>query len=289
MDITLEHAIYRGAVNMSLHHTHETYEVYCLLRGKRIFNIYGRQYLLHPGHVAIIPNGIPHKSSSLDAEEQERVCIVVKPSFFQNMLENSETLISMLRSMPLVIVPTEEEQAMILGLVQHMLDQSYANLDSLMQELSVKTDFFQLFRILYSHIAPLYHATSAMEQQAFKESDTIFRDLISYLQANFRQHITLDTLAEHFHLSRSRLSSKLNRFLGTSWVTYINTLRINEAQNLMNCSYSNISEIAASVGFDSLTHFERVFKSLLGQTPSQYIMTLKTGQQTHSHNELNNF
>ena len=107
------------------------------------------------------------------------------------------------------------------------------------------------------------------------KSDSVFREIIAYLDNNYRQRISLELLSEKFHLSKSRLSLKLNLYLGMSWVTYVNTLRIQDAQRMLETSHNNISEVAASVGFDSLTHFERVFKTIQGVTPREYIRKQK--------------
>ena len=131
---------------------------------------------------------------------------------------------------------------------------------------------------LYPDIEKIYLSTSSAQRQAMAKSDSVFREIIAYLDQNYRQRISLETLSERFHLSKSRLSLKLNLYLGMSWVTYVNTLRIQDAQRMLENSHNNISEVAASVGFDSLTHFERVFKTIQGVTPREYIRQQKAAE-----------
>ena len=54
--------------------------------------------------------------------------------------------------------------------------------------------------------------------------------------------------------------------------------RLHDAQRMLENSHNNISEVAASVGFDSLTHFERVFKTIQGVTPREYIRQQKAAE-----------
>ena len=51
---------------------------------------------------------------------------------------------------------------------------------------------------------------------------------------------------------------------------YVRQKRIEKAQNLLENGFTNISEIADSVGFNSIYHFSKTFKQLIGTSPSNY-------------------
>jgi AraC-like DNA-binding protein len=53
-------------------------------------------------------------------------------------------------------------------------------------------------------------------------------------------------------------------------VEYVNLVRLKEAQKLLSAGGLNVTEVAESVGFESLTHFGRVFKASTGMSPKQY-------------------
>jgi AraC-like DNA-binding protein len=53
-------------------------------------------------------------------------------------------------------------------------------------------------------------------------------------------------------------------------------VRIERAQNLLLNPNLRVSEIGFEVGFQSLTHFNRVFKKLLSQSPTEYRAQLLT-------------
>ena len=59
--------------------------------------------------------------------------------------------------------------------------------------------------------------------------------------------------------------------MGISIQAFLQKLRIEEACKLLTETALPVSEVAASVGFDSLTHFERVFKTIQGVTPREYL------------------
>jgi AraC-like DNA-binding protein len=52
-------------------------------------------------------------------------------------------------------------------------------------------------------------------------------------------------------------------------------MRIEKAKNLLLNPNLRISEIAYEIGFQSLTHFNRVFKKIIGQSPTEYRSQLK--------------
>jgi AraC-like DNA-binding protein len=57
---------------------------------------------------------------------------------------------------------------------------------------------------------------------------------------------------------------------GINFTDYLSRVRIEKAKNLLLNPNLRVSEIAFEVGFQSLTHFNRVFKKLLGQSPTEY-------------------
>jgi len=60
-----------------------------------------------------------------------------------------------------------------------------------------------------------------------------------------------------------------------NFTEYVSRVRIEKARALLLNPNLRISEIAYEVGFQSLTHFNRVFKKLLGQSPTEFRSHLK--------------
>ena len=64
---------------------------------------------------------------------------------------------------------------------------------------------------------------------------------------------------------------------GVNFTEYVSRIRIENARNLLLNPNLRVSEIAYEVGFQSLTHFNRVFKKVLGQSPTDFRGHLKHG------------
>ena len=77
-------------------------------------------------------------------------------------------------------------------------------------------------------------------------------------------------LATNMYISRSLLFNKVKTITGMGIVDYVNKQRIDKSIVLMNTTSMNITEISEVVGFSSLRYFSKVFKSIIGETPSNY-------------------
>ncbi len=101
-------------------------------------------------------------------------------------------------------------------------------------------------------------------------------DFWKYLHENFTdEQLTLEKVSKATGINSRIISTQINERYGCNFKTYINSIRIAEAQRLLKTSELTFSEIAFHVGFSSLSQFDRVFKRITGQTPSEYIESIK--------------
>ena len=81
---------------------------------------------------------------------------------------------------------------------------------------------------------------------------------------------TLESLASEIGMSRSVFFNQFKKLVHETPMSYLTNWRIRRAQKLLITDHSNISEIAANVGYQSEAAFNRIFKSKTGQTPAVY-------------------
>ena len=95
--------------------------------------------------------------------------------------------------------------------------------------------------------------------------------VFSYLVDNFSENISLSQVAKRLGYNEKYLSHTLHSLTGVHFRKLLNSYRIDHAKKLLTGSCDmNISEIAASCGFNSLNTFNREFKTIVGVTPSEY-------------------
>lgn len=96
-------------------------------------------------------------------------------------------------------------------------------------------------------------------------------DFIKFINNNFQNsELTLDLVSGETGVSQRRITNEIQNQYGCNFKTYINRLRINESKRLLLNKELNIGEIAFKVGFNNQSHFNRVFKSELQISPTEY-------------------
>ena len=103
-------------------------------------------------------------------------------------------------------------------------------------------------------------------------SDTVEKLLptIAYIEENYAKNITLNEIAEIQRLHPSYFCRLFKKASGSSFIDYLNFVRICKSEKLLAQSDKSILEIACEVGFSSLSYFNRIFKRYKNCTPTEY-------------------
>lgn len=98
-----------------------------------------------------------------------------------------------------------------------------------------------------------------------------FREVRDFIVAHHDRHLCVAELAQRCHLSTSYFAAQFKEYFGVSPKEFLIELRINTAkQHLRRGHLPNISEVAASVGYDDAYHFSKLFHRRTGVSPSEY-------------------
>jgi len=101
-------------------------------------------------------------------------------------------------------------------------------------------------------------------------NDTRISKALKLMQDSPQNDWTLESLASKSGMSRSVFFNRFKKLVHETPLSYLTNWRMRQAQKLLTTDNSNISEIAASVGYQSEAAFNRIFKSKTGQTPAVY-------------------
>ncbi len=94
----------------------------------------------------------------------------------------------------------------------------------------------------------------------------VIRPAVEYIAEHFREEVTLETLADLCHVSVAHLIRCFARYVGFRPHDYLQEQRLRHAKVLLTGSALSIEQI----GFNSASHFSRVFRSLEKMTPSKF-------------------
>ncbi|NQD70441.1 helix-turn-helix transcriptional regulator [Sphingobacterium shayense] len=121
--------------------------------------------------------------------------------------------------------------------------------------------------LVANELKPLSLATVLAKEEGFLR----INDVCRYIKENFRRSITLEEAADHANLTPQAFCRYFKKHTGLTFVSYVNELRIQEACTLITAQrYESIGLVAYNSGFNSITNFNRVFRSITGCSPKEY-------------------
>lgn len=91
-----------------------------------------------------------------------------------------------------------------------------------------------------------------------------------FIEKNYRNKVTLEELSKVTGLNPYYFCRLFKKITNSTFVEYLNFVRIYKAEKLITEGEKTISEIAEEVGFTSASYFNRVFRRVKGCAPSSY-------------------
>lgn len=129
----------------------------------------------------------------------------------------------------------------------------------------------KLLTIFAQHLSML--SNQVVVQQENAEPPVIARAK-EYIQEHQTENLRLGHVAKACNTSTFYFCKMFKKVTGINFTDYLSRVRIEKSKNLLLNPNLRVSEIAFEVGFQSLTHFNRVFKKILGQSPTEYRVQL---------------
>lgn len=278
--IMVEHMVRPANFDMRYNHFHQEYEIYLLLRGKRQMFFENRAYEACAGNLILVDSGQIHMSHSIPGDpepEYERIILYVDKA----IVEQADKIFPELKIgaffhkhygiYELTPEETEQTRRLFLQVMDEMDKAQPMSQTAIFSELVLG---FIRFRRSNQQVPCL---SDARKGAASGGKFGAVYQAADYISDHFQEPISLDALAEQFYISKYYLSRSFREVTGFGISEYINILRVQRAQNLLQTTALSISEIASRTGFESITYFERVFKRYQRITPAQYRKSL-TGQ-----------
>lgn len=98
----------------------------------------------------------------------------------------------------------------------------------------------------------------------------ILRKAMDYIQEHYSEPITLKEVAESAYVSMCYISRMFRKELGRNFVDYLNGVRLDKAKKLLKDPRYKTYEVAEKVGIPDAHYFSRLFKKVVGLTPTEY-------------------
>ncbi|MNO89028.1 Bifunctional transcriptional activator/DNA repair enzyme AdaA [compost metagenome] len=252
-------------------HWHEHFEIIVMRKGRALFHIDSRPYVVETGDVVIIPGGSLHVGYSLGDEDICYDCIVLNASLFNDWIPDpihaqyvAPYLDGRLR---FPVKPTDHNETCIR--YYPLLDEAIAELVAKhpAYQLVVKSKLHVLFTLLSRMFMP--HQMADKPAEMYFPNHERFKLLIQRLECNFSEKMTVEQAAKQVNLNPYYFCKLFKRLTGRTYIEFVNVCRMNEAKRLLMESNYSITEIASKVGCENPNYFTKLYKQYMGMTPSQ--------------------
>ncbi|MBS1746776.1 MAG: helix-turn-helix domain-containing protein [Bacteroidetes bacterium] len=130
-------------------------------------------------------------------------------------------------------------------------------------------DLLKLF-VSFENKEPLSSVHDSIQSND-SESQRI-ANIYNYVFKNYREQITLEEVAKLAYMTPPAFCRYFKKHTHNTLVGFVNQVRVNEAcKQLMENNNDTIACIAYNTGFNSITNFNRVFKSVVKKSPKEYV------------------
>ena len=248
-------------------HTHDTYEIYYLADGERLYFIQGHTYYTRRNDLILINPGIPHRTMNMQTAgsgAHKRLLIT-----FSGDMGIRDDLLQPLLSRVFtperhVLRLTGESAAALETLTRRILSEMIRSTEW------VAAAMLSLFLELLVFVA--YHSG----ENAYDEAEGAHPDnrrifhIVRYINQHYRESLSLEQLSRTFYISKYYLCKQFKARTGMTVNEYLNTIRVRESENMLFQTKWPVSRIAGEVGFNSISNYNRVFRAVVRTSPLAY-------------------
>ena len=240
-------------------HWHPAPELIYSRNRELVVNIEGKKICLKPGGFVLVSSYALHSiHPKLGAERQDVMSIVFQSGYLERMLPQLRSY-KISQDAPKA---TDEAKAQIIRFCEQ-----------LRQQIEKQSDFFETNQILFSILQLIYtDFLDGMQKDDPKllNSRTQMMKILDYVEKNYQQPLTTQSVASHFGYTREYFCRMFRRYGNYTFKQYLTDLRLNAVVEELRLSDKNIAKIAMAHGFPDEKGFYNAFKKKYGVTPMQY-------------------
>jgi AraC-like DNA-binding protein len=130
-------------------------------------------------------------------------------------------------------------------------------------------ELLQIFQLLAeTKEVNMLNSRPLTSASAFKEQERMKR-IYNYIESHFQEKVDVNRVAEISHLTTAAFCRYFKKITRMTFTDFLNQYRINHAKNLL-LQDKTVTEACYESGFDNLSYFNKTFKKLAGENPSQF-------------------
>lgn len=245
-------------------HWHDELEIIYIKQGALQITINGQDYQGTAGSIFLVNPRELHLMGSSDLSVAYYTLLFpLEFISFQSRDELETTLLQPLRSGQLIF-EHEISDTTLKNKLCSILDEITAinRETSSMKQLKTRILLLQFLQQIVEYPSLIVPASGSKTDMQ--------KELLVYIQQHYTDKITLQDLAEHFHLSEKYISRYFKEHFYLTFSDYVNHLRLTHAKKLLETTELSVTEIALCSGFPNVSYFIRTFKTCYEKPPLKY-------------------
>lgn len=257
-------------------HKHDCFELAYIMEGSAIQTLDGKSESVQKGAYFIIDHGSVHNYTN--CKNLELVNCLFMAEIIDASLTNCSSFdqlmqVCMIRyyKQYLGLTPVNrifyDEDGKILKILKEMVDE-YQNQNIGYQELFRG----KLLEILILTMRKVVQQYGNVPIEKITDS-SIVREAVRYFEANYQEKALLSNFCKKHHYNTQYMSRLFKKETSLTALEYIQKIRIEKSCDLLVGTSLTIREIAHQTGYEDIKFFNRVFRKMVGMTPSEYRKT----------------
>ena len=249
-------------------HWHPEIEITYVRKGTMCYKVNNLVYHLKEGDIVFNNSGALHSGTMENQEDCTYIPITFDPrliyGFFQSTI-NSKYVDPVIQDSLLPAICIDQSEPWHRSFREYLL--RIIDLDE------KKPDFYELditiclqsiWRLLLEHIT--YEPQASRENSL--EYDRI-KKILSYIEENYQNKITLNDIAGHIHLCESECTRLFKRHMNTTLFAFLQEYRIERSLEFLQADQP-VSAVADKAGFSDPNYYSKVFAKIKGCSPREY-------------------
>lgn len=249
-------------------HTHDHYEINCILDGSGEFQIEGESIRSEPGSVLMINPGVVHNVVRQTSDRYERVYLHINTAFLRSLATAHTDLESCFRTSsgtPINRVLTMNP-SQLRGLMQPLLRPPSAQFGD---DLRYGGHFIEAMVRLNELVRADQGTTITLPEPEFHYAPVVTAAL-RYIDEHLAEELSLGIIADRCAANKYHLSRTFKKEIGLTIGRFVQQRRLQRSKRLL-AQIGSPKRIYRQCGFKSYTHFLRCFQQEFGMTTSEYI------------------
>ncbi|MGN1001900.1 MAG: helix-turn-helix domain-containing protein [Oscillospiraceae bacterium] len=115
---------------------------------------------------------------------------------------------------------------------------------------------------------PAHTGVGSSDGASCRTESPCLNSILDYLRDNYSQPVGLAEISGRFYVSQTYICDLFSKYLNTTFVKYLNGLRLDQAKRLLETTGLPVSQVALETGFRDYSYFSKLYKKKFGVSPS---------------------